>query len=171
MSARIPAKNAAQAAAALIDAKLTTPRKMAAATWQERVDVITWHGYKRYDESTSTMLGETAEMLLARYRGDLRRLREEADRDVREEHRLLRQFKGIGRVGADIFLREAQGVWEEAFPYADARVGKAAESLGLPTNPADLSRLVVRADFPRFAAGLVRIDLAHAQEAVRRQAA
>ena len=28
------------------------------------MDVITWHGYKRYDERTSTMLGNTAELVL-----------------------------------------------------------------------------------------------------------
>ena len=45
MSARIP----------------VAPKRMAEASWQDRVDVITWHGYKRYDEPTSTMLGNTSE--------------------------------------------------------------------------------------------------------------
>ena len=58
LSARIPAENAVQAAKALIEAGLTTPEEMAQASWQDRVDVITWHGYKRYDERTSTMLGK-----------------------------------------------------------------------------------------------------------------
>ncbi len=115
MSARIAAKNAVEAARALIEAKLTTPRTMANATWQERVDVLTSHGYKRYDESTSTMLGETAEILLDRYDGDLRQLREEAHRKVDEIHKSLQQFKGIGKVGADIFLREVQLLWPEAY--------------------------------------------------------
>lgn len=52
LSARIAAGNAVQAARALLEAKLTTPKKMADASWQDRVDVITWHGYKRYDERT-----------------------------------------------------------------------------------------------------------------------
>src|ERR671934_2577698 len=75
LSARISAGNALEATRALIEAGLTTPRKMAAATWQQRVDVITWHGYKRYDERTSTMLGETAALVLDKYQGDLRKLR------------------------------------------------------------------------------------------------
>jgi len=162
LSARIPAKNAVQAAAALGEAKLTTPKKMAEASWQDRVDVLTWHGYKRYDERTSTMLGDTAGMILDRYDGDLRKLRAEANRDVAAEHRLLRQFKGIGPVGADIFLREVQAVWEEAYPYVDARVAKAAGKLGLPEDAKALARLVDRADFPRFVAALVRVDLAKA---------
>jgi endonuclease III len=160
LSARISAENAVRAARALVDARLTTPQKMAEASWQDRVDVITWHGYKRYDERTATMLGETAEMLIERYDGDLRRLREQADRDVKEEHRLLQQFKGIGPVGADIFLREAQDVWDEAFPYVDRRVAKAAGKLGLPSDAGALSRLVDRNDFTRLVAGLMRVDLA-----------
>lgn len=164
LSARIPAKNAVQAAVALGEAKLTTPKKMAEASWQDRVDVLTWHGYKRYDERTSTMLGDTAGVILDRYNGDLRKLREQANRDVAAEHRLLRQFKGIGPVGADIFLREVQGVWEEAYPYVDARVAKAAGKLGLPQDAKALARLVDRADFPRFVAGLIRVDLAKAYE-------
>ena len=171
MSARISAHNAVRAARALVEAGLTTPQKMAAATWQERVDVITWHGYKRYDERTAAMLGDTAELLLERYGGDLRELRERAARDVGAEHRLLQQFKGIGPVGADIFLREVQGVWDEAYPYADGRVIRAARSLALGADARALARWVDKEDFPRFVAGLVRIDLGHAAGEVEERAA
>ena len=171
LSARISAGNAVQAMRALIDAGLTTPDKMAEASWQERVDVITWHGYKRYDERTSSMLGETAERVIERYDGDLRKLRQEAAGDVAAVHRLLQQFKGIGKVGADIFLREVQGIWEEVYPYVDARVSKAARSLDLPSDAGPLSKLVAREDFPRFLAGLVRIELAGAQQALKEDAA
>src|SRR5687767_4540786 len=132
LSARISYANALEAARALIKDGLTTPRKMSEATWQDRVDVITWHGYKRYDERTSTMLGDTATLLLDKYDGDLRKLREAASRNVKREHELLQEFSGIGPVGADIFLREVQIVWDEAFPYADKKVLRAAGSLGLP---------------------------------------
>lgn len=169
-SARIPAGNAAEATRALIKAKLTTPRKMAEATWQERVDVITWHGYKRYDESASTMLGETASLVEEKYGGDLRKLREEAGRDLAREKKLLMRFKGIGNVGADIFLREIQGIWDEAYPYADQRVLKASKQLGLGSSPEELSRLVPRKDFPRLAAALVRVDLAKKYDEVREAA-
>ncbi|MEX0803886.1 MAG: hypothetical protein WD688_11300 [Candidatus Binatia bacterium] len=127
MSARIPAANAVQAAKALVEARLTTPERMAQASWQDRVDVITWHGYKRYDERTSTMLGNTSKLLIGKYNGDLRKLRDDAERDVKREHRLLQQFSGIGPVGADIFLREVQLVWE-TYPYADKRVIQSARA-------------------------------------------
>src|SRR5919198_2916180 len=100
LSARIAYGNAIEATRALIKAGLTTPQKMAAASWQDRVDVITWHGYKRYDERTSTMLGDTAALVLDKYKGDLRNLRETAGREVKREHALLQEFSGIGRVGA-----------------------------------------------------------------------
>jgi endonuclease III len=161
LSAPIPASKASEAAKALVDAKLTTPRKMLEASWQARVDVITWHGYKRYDEKTSTMLGQTAQLLLDEYAGDLRKLREAANYEVAREHALLQAFKGIGPVGADIFLREVQGVWEEVYPFADARVRAAAERLGLPADARALSKLVPRAEFPRLASALIRTSLAH----------
>lgn len=170
LSARISADNAMSAARALIEARLTTPRKMAEATWQDRVDVITWHGYKRYDERTSTMLGDTAERLLDVYRGDLRRLRDEAERDPAREKRLLQQFSGIGETGADIFLREVQVAWSEVYPFADARVLRGAERLGLGRTPRELAKLVRRQDFARFAAALVRVDLYKAYDEVREAA-
>lgn len=170
LSARIPAQNALTASRALIDAGLTTPRKMADATWQERVDVITWHGYKRYDESTSTMLGDTAQYLLDTYRGDLRRLREAAGREAQREKKLLTQFKGIGSTGADIFLREIQGVWTEVYPYADQRVLKAARRLKLGGTARALSRHVPRKDFARFSAALLRVDLEDAYDDIRHAA-
>jgi endonuclease III len=169
-SARIATENAVEATRALIKAGLTTPQKMAEASWQDRVDVITWHGYKRYDERTSTMLGDTAQILLDKYQGDLRKLREEAGRDVEQEKKLLTQFKGIGKVGADIFLREIQGVWDEAYPYADQRVLKAAKQLNLASNAKELAKLVSRKDFPRLAAALLRVDLEKSYEEVRKAA-
>ncbi len=171
LSARIAAGNAMEATIALRKAGLTTPQKMAKASWQERVDVITWHGYKRYDERTSTMLGDTAQRLLDAYRGDLRRLREAAENDVGQEKRLLKQFKGIGDVGADIFLREVQAVWDEVYPYADMKVLNSAGKLGLPEHPEELADLVARNEFPKFTAALIRVDLHRAHETVRAEAA
>ena len=170
LSARIAAANAMEAATALRKAGFTTPGKMAQTSWQQRVDVITWHGYKRYDERTATLLGQTAELVLSRYRGDLRRLRERAQRDPAQEKTLLKEFKGIGDTGADIFLREVQLVWEEVYPYADKKVLKAAGKLGLPSEAGQLSTLVAREDFARLTAGLIRVDLARAYDMIRADA-
>jgi endonuclease III len=158
-SARIAYHHAAEATRALFDAGLTTPRKVADATWQARVDVITWHGYKHYDESTSTRLGEMAHLCLDRYGGDLRDLREQAGRDVKAEKELLMEFKGIGPLGADIFLREVQLAWEEVYPYADARILEVARRLGLPSTVRGLAEAAPRREFPRLVAALIRVHL------------
>ncbi|WP_201787503.1 HhH-GDP family DNA glycosylase [Wenjunlia vitaminophila] len=136
LSARIKADIAVDAARALFAHGLRDPKRMAQATWQERVDALGEGGYRRYDERTATQLGNEAEMLLERYGGDLRRMRAEGD-----PKELLQQFPGIGPVGVDIFLREAQAVWPEYAPYFDQRARKGAERLGLPTSPERLGRL------------------------------
>jgi len=170
LSARISADKAVEATAALKEADLTTPKKMAEATWQQRVDAITDRGYKRFDEKGSTQLGQTADLVLKRYYGDLRQLRAEAHHDVEREKRLLRQFKGVGPVGAEIFLREVQGLWGEVYPFADPKVTNAAKRLELPSDPRQLARYVHRSDFPRLVAGIIRVDLANQHDEVLAQA-
>ncbi len=81
LSARIRASVAVAAARALYGHGLHTPRRMVAATWQQRVDALGEGRYRRYDERTATQLGEGAQLLLDIWRGDLRRLRAEADGD------------------------------------------------------------------------------------------
>jgi endonuclease III len=169
-SARISAELAHRAARALIRHGWTTPRKMAEASWADRAAVLNQAGYARYDERTSTMLGNTAELLLHEYDGDLRRLRERAGRDPTAERRLLKQFEGIGDVGADIFRREIQSVWEEQYPFADRKALAAAAKLGIGRDSAALAKLVPRKDFPRLLAALVRTSLAKDYEAVLERA-
>ncbi|MFF1409432.1 endonuclease [Streptomyces sp. NPDC058289] len=158
-SVRIKADMAVAAARELFAAGMRTPRAMAAASWQDRVNALGRAHYRRYDETTATALGEGAELILARYRGDLRRLRDAADGDPGRIRELLQEFPRIGPVGADIFCREAQGTWPELRPAFDSRARAAAGELGLPKTPAGLSRLVAAEDLPRFAAALVRAGL------------
>jgi endonuclease III len=158
-STRISHQSALNAAKALSKQGWNTPQKMAGATWRRRTDVLNQSGYARYDESTSRMLAETSEILLKDHKGDLRKLRAEAGRDPATERKLLKKFKGLGNVGADIFFREAQAVWDELMPFADQRAMKAAKRLGLGESVSDLQSMVKKEDFPRFVAGLVRIEL------------
>ncbi|WP_326665510.1 endonuclease [Streptomyces sp. NBC_00385] len=160
LSVRIKAGIAVSAARELSAAGMRTPRAMADASWQDRVDALGRAHYRRYDESTATALGDGAELLLDRYRGDLRRLREQADGDPGRIRGLLREFPRIGPVGADIFSREAQGVWPELRPAFDTRARHAAAELHLPKTPEGLARLVTGDDLPRLAAALVRVELA-----------
>ncbi|MFM9370461.1 endonuclease [Streptomyces sp. Da 82-17] len=141
LSARIRASVAVATSRALYEAGLRDARRMADATWQQRVDALGEGGYRRYDERTATQLGDAAEILLDRWGGDLRRMRAEADGDADELRELLQELPGIGAVGAAIFLREVQDVWPEFGPYVDAKALQGAERLGLPRKTVDLRRL------------------------------
>lgn len=170
LSARISQQIAIEAAKALAQEGWTTPKKLAASTWAQRTKTLNHSGYARYDERTSRMLGDTAELLLARYGGDLRRLRQEAHQDPDQERQRMKEFKGIGDVGVDIFFREAQLVWDELYPFADRRSLQAAERLDLGRDARALARLVPRNEFPRLIAALVRVDLLGEHDAVRQRA-
>jgi endonuclease III len=160
LSARIGADIAIQATQALAKQGWTSAQKMANASWEQRTRTLNQAGYARYDESTSRMLGNTAQMLLDKYQGDLRKLRDAAEKDPRRERALLKECKGIGDVGADIFCREAQLAWDELFPFADRRALEAAKRLRLEDDAGKLARHVSRRDYPRLLAALVRTGLA-----------
>lgn len=159
LSVRISSSIAVAAARELSEAGWRTPRAMAAASWQDVVDALGRAHYKRYDESTATALGEGAQLLTERWGGDLRRLRAEADGDAGEVRELLQEFRRIGPVGAEIFCREAQGVWPELRPSFDRRALDGARRCGLPADARRLAGLVTPDDLPRLAAALVRSTL------------
>jgi endonuclease III len=151
----IDATIAMQAARELFRAGLRTPQSVLKA---DRADMIRAFGrahYVRYDESSATRLVDIATAVRDDYGGDLRRL---ATDDVKSTIRLLKQFKGIGDTGADIFLREIQDVWTWARPYFDKRAITAARQLGLPTDPGQLGALAPRRN-ANLAAALVRVSL------------
>jgi endonuclease III len=151
----IDASIAVQAARELFRTGLRTPDAVLKA---DRADMIKAFGrahYVRYDESSATRLTDIAAAVRDDYDGDLRKL---ATHDVKGTTRLLKQFKGIGDTGADIFLREIQDVWTWARPYFDARALKAAGQLGLPTDPEKLGALAPRKN-AELAAALVRVSL------------
>ncbi|MVO88689.1 endonuclease [Streptomyces sp. p1417] len=159
LSARIRASIAVATSRALYAAGLRGPRDMADATWQQRVDALGDGGYRRYDEQTATRLGDAAALVLDTWRGDLRRVRAEADGDVAAARRLLQRVPGLGPTGADIFLREVQDVWPEYAPYVDGKALHGAERLGLPQDAAGLMRLRGGARPGVVAAALVRAAL------------
>lgn len=167
---RIRAANATEGTRALLAAGLSSAAELAESTWEQRVKVLNQHGYARYDERAATELGELAEHVQARWNGDLGRLRKEADGDVVAVRRLLTEFTGIGPVGADIYLREAQQAWPEFRPSVDRRARNAAKTLGLPTSPQALAELVGPDDITRLVAALVRSSLEHDESEVKQAA-
>ena len=167
MSARIGSQIAVEAARNLVKHGWRSPRKLAESTWEQRVKALNEAGYARYQERTATMLGDLTNHLLDRYNGDLRKLREEAGRDPNAERKLLKEFKGLGDVGVDIFFREAQVAWDEIAPFADKRALDAAAWLKLPKDAGKLADIVGAKDYPRLVASLVRVELDDDYDAVR----
>ncbi|RDI63250.1 endonuclease [Nocardia pseudobrasiliensis] len=159
LSTRISAEIAVAAARELVGSGYTTAQRVADADWQELVDALGRAHYKRYDESTASRLGANASYLLDNYHGDLRGLADEAERDSARLAQLLQNFQGIGPVGADIFLREAQGVWDWIGPHFDERARKGADRLHLPTEPEELADLSPAGREADLAAALVRVSL------------
>ncbi len=160
LSARIRVANAMRAARALADRGWTTAQNMAAASWEERTRVLNQSGYARYDESAARMLGATADLVLAEYGGDLRKLRAAAGHDPARERALLKACKGVGEVGVDIYFRELQIVWQELYPFADRKARRTAAQLALPPDAEGLAELVPREELPRLIAALIRVALA-----------
>lgn len=161
-SARISHEIAMQAAKALAEEGWTTPKHMQDSTWRQRTDVLNHSGYARYDESTSRMLADTVELLMDEYGGDLRNLREAAGGDLRELRRRLKECKGIGDTGADLFLREVQVAWDEVYPFLDDKAAEEAERSGLPKTAKALTRYADgRRSYVRLVDGLVRKSYDH----------
>ncbi|MFF1687727.1 MULTISPECIES: endonuclease [unclassified Streptomyces] len=159
LSARIRASVAVSTSRALNEAGLRNPKRMTEATWQQRVDALGRGGYRRYDERTATQLGEGGQILIDRWGGDLRRMRQEAGGDADELRRLLRELPGIGPLGTDIFLREVQDAWPEFGPFVDSKALQGAERLGLPQRTSDLVRLADGTPNAELASALVRAAL------------
>jgi hypothetical protein len=129
MSKPISAEIAVAAAKELFALGLRTPRKVLDA---DRSDMIRAFGrahYVRHDESTAR-LPEMARLAMAKYHGDLRRLAAGSNHETAEVTRLLKEFRGIGDTGADIFLREVQDVWTWARLTSTTKRWRRRESLG-----------------------------------------
>jgi hypothetical protein len=153
----IDAHIATKAARAIFEAGIRTP---ASVLDTERATMIAAFGrahYARYDESSATRLTEIAETVHAQYGDDLRGLAEEGGHEVTATKRLLKQFKGIGDTGADIFLREVQDVWPWIRPYLDDRALETAGHLGLPVDAQELAALAPDST-AELASALVRVS-------------
>jgi endonuclease III len=154
----IDAAIATDAAREVFKAGLRTPKAVLRA---DRSTMITAFGrahYVRYDESSATRLVDIARTVHDQYADDLRGLADASEHNPTAARRLLKQFKGIGDTGADIFLREIQDHWTWARPFFDDRTLAVAEQLGLPGSAVELGDLAPRSA-AKLAAALVRVSL------------
>lgn len=170
-STRILSEIATNAIRAVFGQGWTTPEAVAAAPWRELVRVLDEAKYVRYDEGTATELHQAAQKVIEEYDGDLTSLRDRANRRPLAERSLIEEFRGIGKVGSGIFMREVQVVWDEVFPFLDEKAAGPARNFGLPDNAEDLRKLVGDIYFPRLAAALVKAGLHNDYDKIRTLAA
>ena len=149
---RISAQIASKTYKVLECRKLITPEKILDAGWDKLVEALDQGGYVRYDFSTATKLLDVMKELKERY-GSLDELHTEAEDSQDLEQRLL-EFKGIGPVTINIFLRELRTVWEKADPKPLDFVVKQAGNLGI-----DLTKFNRKTEkFIQLEAALIRFS-------------
>ena len=130
---------------------LTSPDAILEAGWDRLVEVLDSGGYTRYDFSTATNLLGIAKTLKEKY-GDLERLHAESSSPTDLERR-LQEFKGVGPVGVNIFLRELRGIWEKAKPKPSLLAVATAQKIGLNLE-----------DVERYESQLVRLNLEYCKK-------
>src|SRR5271157_2836395 len=131
--------------------ELTSPDSILEAGWDRLVEVLDSGGYTRYDFSTATNLLGIAKTLKEKY-GDLEGLYAESISAVDLERR-LQEFKGVGPVGVNIFLRELRGIWEKAKPKPSPIAVATAQKIGLNMK-----------DVERYESQLVRLNLEYCKK-------
>ncbi len=114
---------------------LKTPKAVLDAERQTMIEAFGRAHYVRYDESSATRLTEMAQRVIDDYSGDLREIPRRTSNNVAAAKQMLKQFKGIGDTGADIFLREVQDVWTWVRPHFDKRATRTAKASGLAQRP------------------------------------
>jgi endonuclease III len=129
---------------------LITPEKILAAGWDRLVQVLDSGGYTRYDFSTATNLLNIMKELKEKY-GDLEELNRHSTSPKDLEKR-LREFKGVGPVTVNIFLRELTTVWDNAKPEPSKIAIEVAQRIGLK-------------NVETFESALVRLSLENCKKA------
>lgn len=107
---------------------ILSPDKILDAGWDELVRILDEGGYVRYDFSTATKLLNIMKELKEKY-GSFEKLYANS-RNTEELKSNLMEFKGIGEVTSQIFLRELRGVWKLNVPVS-SKAAEMAERLNI----------------------------------------
>jgi endonuclease III len=148
---RISAETAKETYLYFEQEELTSPSAILQAGWDRLVEVLDSGGYTRYDFSTATNLLAIAKTLLEKY-GSLERLHAESD-SPRDLESRLQEFRGVGPVGVNIFLRELRGIWSKAKPKPSPMAVATARRIGLGLE-----------DVERYESQLVRLNLEYCKK-------
>lgn len=107
--------------------------------------------YKSLDDARTQHRGKTTGEIEAiaeavrknNWHNDLEKLRKQAKNKVDKERDVLQSsIKGLGKTGLNIFYRRIQWLWEEAYPFIDARTQDSLEKLGMPKEPNEVVELI-----------------------------
>ncbi len=148
---RISAKVAKETFLQFEQEEITSPEAILEAGWDQLVEVLDSGGYTRYDFSTATNLLGIAKALREKF-GNLEKLHEESSNSKDLEKR-LQEFKGVGPVGVNIFLRELRGTWEKAKPPPSPIALSKAKKIGLSMKETE-----------RYESQLVRLSLEYCKK-------
>ncbi len=107
-----------------------TPDKILRTGWDGLVGILDAGSYVRYDFSTATKLLEICKKLKSDYGGKVSNIHKKA-KNPRDLELKLQEFKGIGPVTTNIFLRELRPYWSKADPEPSEAVKKTAKRLGI----------------------------------------
>ncbi|PYH42811.1 uncharacterized protein BP01DRAFT_124099 [Aspergillus saccharolyticus JOP 1030-1] len=118
----------------LIEVGFHDIQKLSESSWEERAMALKDGGYNRYREQGSTNLGEMANLINDKYEGDLNNLLRKANNDRNKTRQLIKEIKGLGDLGADLFLNNVQSVWPSMAPFIDRRSLETADKVGLGTD-------------------------------------
>jgi endonuclease III len=143
---------------------------MASSLHDERAATIRTAGRRRDAEQLAATLGDLAQKIVDRYRGDLRRLRTEAKRDAGRERELLKKLPGVTDRAVDNFFQEVQVLWQEVAPFVDRRALAAARKLDIGRTVADLTELAKARESEKLAwlaGALVRVDVENRYDEIR----
>lgn len=190
-STRISHILAQKAVKNLIDAGYNDIKKLSESTWDDRVELLAEAGYNRYREHAANNLGALIEFVNEKYGmfssrfiisnpmkviswgyiltyptdGDLNNLYQKADQQPAQVRVLIKQIKGLGDVGVDIFFNNAQSVWRTLAPFIDTRSLRTADEVGIGTD-VDAIYEALKYDpvqISRLANGLSAVRLEHKQ--------
>lgn len=136
----------------LVDEGYHNIQTLGDSSWDERTGVLRDGGYNRYREQGATNLGEAAQFIREKYGmstthflnpsisrplqltgvdGDLNNLLESAHHDRGEVRDRVKELKGLGDMGVDLFFNNVQSVWPEIAPFLDQRSLQTAEQVGI----------------------------------------
>ncbi|EFY84960.1 hypothetical protein MAC_08992 [Metarhizium acridum CQMa 102] len=164
----------------LVDEDYHDLKTLHESSWQERTEILTNGGYTHYRERTATYLGDLADLMRQKYgkillrqsvRAFLHLCINHANHAYKDDDASkilsateqgaklrsiltgrLKEIKGLGPVGCDIFLATVQGFCPNVAPYLDRRNLDMAKKIGLTddleaifealrSSPMDMARL------------------------------